>query len=242
MNLPNHIAIVMDGNGRWAEQRHRPRTFGHQAGVRAARDIVKVCAQRHIRALTLFAFSSENWNRPVGEVKRLMDLFLRSIEREVDDLHRNGVRLRFIGDRTAFSPDLREGMARSELLTAANDGLQLAIAVNYGGRWDIAQAARQMASEVKAGHLDLDEISETNLARRFCLADFPEPDLLIRTGGERRISNFLLWQLAYTELYFCDTLWPDFDADALDQALSDFASRQRRFGRTGKQVKKVGNA
>ncbi len=230
----------MDGNGRWAQQRRRPRTFGHQAGVRAARKIVEVCAERGIEALTLFAFSSENWNRPATEVSRLMDLFMRSLNREVDDLHGNDVRLRFIGDLAAFSDDLRKGMHRSEEKTANNTGLNLSIAVNYGGRWDVAQAARKLAGLVEQGHLTVDEIDERALQAEFALADLPSPDLLIRTGGEQRISNFLLWQLAYTELYFCETLWPDFGPAQLQIALEDFASRQRRFGRVPPPIQ-VGN-
>ncbi|MEM9531729.1 MAG: polyprenyl diphosphate synthase [Pseudomonadota bacterium] len=230
MNLPHHIAIVMDGNGRWAERRRRPRTFGHQAGVKAARRIVEVCAERGICALTLFAFSSENWNRPAQEVNRLMDLFLRSLNREVGELHENNVRLRFIGDLTAFSPDLHAGMAKSEEKTQHNQGLNLSIAVNYGGRWDVAQAARKLAERVARGEMTPNGINEQSLMAEFSLADLPPPDLLIRTGGERRISNFLLWQLAYTELYFCDTLWPDFGPAQLQIALEDFSSRQRRFG------------
>ncbi|MEM1089244.1 MAG: polyprenyl diphosphate synthase [Pseudomonadota bacterium] len=238
MNLPRHIAIVMDGNGRWAQSRRRPRSFGHQAGVKAAREVVRVCAERRVEALTLFAFSSENWNRPANEVSRLMDLFMRSLNREVDELHGNKVRLRFIGDLTAFSPDLRHGMALSERKTEANAGLTLSIAVNYGGRWDVAQAARKLAEQVARGEMAPEEIDERSLQTEFALADLPSPDLLIRTGGEQRISNFLLWQLAYTELYFCETLWPDFGPAQLQLALDDYASRQRRFGRvpTPKQV------
>ncbi|MFK7955205.1 MAG: polyprenyl diphosphate synthase [Lysobacterales bacterium] len=240
MSVPRHIAIVMDGNGRWAQQRRRPRTFGHQAGVKAARKVVEICAERGVEALTLFAFSSENWNRPATEVSRLMDLFMRSLNREVDDLHGNGVRLRFIGDLTAFSTDLREGMLRSERKTTENKGLNLSIAVNYGGRWDVAQAARRLASQVALGKLAPEQIDERRLQSEFALADLPSPDLLIRTGGEQRISNFLLWQLAYTELYFCETLWPDFGPAQLQLALDDYASRQRRFGRLPEPVQ-VGN-
>ncbi len=238
MNLPRHIAIVMDGNGRWAQSRRRPRSFGHQAGVKAAREVVRVCAERRIEALTLFAFSSENWNRPANEVSRLMDLFMRSLNREVDELHGNKVRLRFIGDLAAFSPDLRHGMILSERKTAANPGLNLSIAVNYGGRWDVAQAAQKLAKRVSQGELAPEQVDERSLQSEFALADLPSPDLLIRTGGEQRISNFLLWQLAYTELYFCETLWPDFGPAQLQLALDDYASRQRRFGRvpTPKQV------
>ena len=240
MSTPSHIAIVMDGNGRWAQKRRRPRTFGHQAGVKAARKTVDICAERKVEALTLFAFSSENWNRPATEVSRLMDLFMRSLNREVDDLHGNNVKLRFIGDLAAFSDDLREGMLRSQRKTADNDGLNLSIAVNYGGRWDVAQAARRLAKLVEDGELAPDQIDEQRLHTEFALADLPPPDLLIRTGGEQRISNFLLWQLAYSELYFCDTLWPDFGPAQLQLALEDYASRQRRFGRIPETVQ-VGN-
>lgn len=228
---PEHLAIVMDGNGRWAEQRRRPRGFGHQAGVRAARRTVEACAERDIAALTLFAFSSENWERPQNEVRRLLQLLARVLEREIDELDENGVSLRFIGDLTAFSPELQDRMHRAQSRTAANDRLILSIAVNYGGRWDMIQATRSVAAAVARGELRLDQIDVDELRPFFALADLPEPDLLIRTGGERRLSNFLLWQLAYTELYFTDCLWPDFGAEELDLALEDFSHRQRRFGR-----------
>ncbi len=242
MNLPQHIAIVMDGNGRWAERRKRPRTFGHQAGVKAARRTVEACVELGVPALTLFAFSSENWRRPPAEVNRLMDLFLRSLNREVGDLNTNGVLLRFIGDRGPFSEDLRAGMERSENLTRDNRRLSLSIAVNYGGRWDCVQAARAVAAEVAAGDLSIEAIDESVLGRYYCLSDLPPPDLLIRTGGERRISNFLLWQIAYSELYFCDTLWPDFNAAELKRAIADFGCRQRRYGRTGRQTREADRA
>ncbi len=234
--LPRHVAIVMDGNGRWAAQRRRPRTFGHRAGVKAVRKTIEHCMLRRIEALTLFAFSSENWARPAAEVGALMDLFLRALDREVDALAENGVNMRFIGDTTAFAPELRERMQRAQARTAGNDRLQLSIAVNYGGRWDIAQAARALAQAAVEGRIDAAGIDAPMLREQLSLADLPEPDLFIRTGGERRISNFLLWQIAYCELYFTDTLWPDFDAVALDEALVDFGGRQRRFGRTGEQV------
>ncbi len=236
MALPGHIAIVMDGNGRWAESRNRPRSMGHQAGVRAARDIVRACGEQGIAALTLFAFSSENWRRPESEVRWLMDLFLRSLRREIDELHENRVRLRFIGDRRALSEELQSSMARVEARTAGNDGLSLNIAMNYGGRWDIANAARGVARAVAAGTLEPEDVDEEHLEPFFGLAGQAPPDLLIRTGGERRISNFLLWQLAYTELYFSDTLWPDFTREELALAIDDFGHRQRRFGRLGSQV------
>ncbi len=236
MTRPRHIAIVMDGNGRWAKRRGQPRTAGHRAGVRATREIVEACARRGVEVLTLFAFSSENWRRPATEVSLLMELFVSTLDREVKRLHENRVRMRFIGERGAFGERLRERIARAETLTAGNTGLVLNIAANYGGRWDIARAARRIASEVAQGRLDPEQVDAEAVAARVCLADVPEPDLFIRTGGERRISNFLLWQIAYSELYFTDTLWPDFDSDCLDAAMADFARRQRRFGKTGEQV------
>lgn len=230
--LPRHVAVVMDGNGRWAERRRKRRTAGHQAGVRSARKVVEACGRRGVEALTLFAFSSENWRRPRYEVQKLMELFARALEKEAHALRDNNVRLRFIGDLSRFSADLRRQMEQAVRLTADNDGLHLCIAVNYGGRWDIVEAARQVVErEIPVGAID-----EASFGELLSLADLPPPDLFIRTGGERRISNFLLWQLAYTELYFTDVLWPDFDEAALDEALADYAGRQRRFGRTGSQV------
>lgn len=234
--VPRHIAIIMDGNGRWAKQRNLPRPMGHREGVKAVRRVVEACRQRGIEALTLFAFSSENWRRPKTEVSLLMDLFVRTIKKEIDALHGNDVRMRFIGNRSAFDPKLRALMDGAEQRTAGNQGLSLVIAVNYGGRWDIADAARRMAAKAMAGEITVDDIDSDSLGGMLSMADLPEPDLFIRTGGEQRISNFLLWQLAYTELYFTDLLWPDFDADALDVALRSFAGRQRRFGQTGDQV------
>jgi undecaprenyl diphosphate synthase len=236
--VPKHVAIVMDGNGRWARMRHRPRVFGHHQGLKAVRGVIEACMRRQVPILTLFAFSSENWKRPADEVSALMDLFLRSIQRETDELHRNGVRLRFIGDRGRFPVPLDELMSAAEAKTRGNDRLQLNVAVNYGGRWDIAQAARRAAAEVIAGRLPREAIDETRIGRHLALAELPEPDLLIRTGGETRLSNFLLWQFAYTELYFCNVLWPDFDDRAFDAALLDFAQRERRYGRTSAQVRK----
>ena len=233
---PRHIAIVMDGNGRWAERRHRPRTFGHRAGARTVKLCVRFCLQHGIEALTLFAFSSENWKRPKEEVGALMTLFLRSLDREVDELHRHGVRLRFIGERAHFSAAIRERMHGAETLTAANTALGLTIAASYGGRWDIVQACRSIARDAIGGALDPDTLDEATIAGRLGLADLPEPDLFIRTGGEHRISNFLLWQMAYTELWFTDTLWPDLDNAELERALADFATRERRFGLTSAQV------
>ena len=236
MSIPRHIAIIMDGNGRWAQQRRRPRLIGHRAGARAVRTCVEFCLDRGVGALTLFAFSSENWNRPAEEVGGLMKLFLGALEREVDELHRLGARLRFIGDRSRFDAALLQRMQAAEALTAGNTRLQLCIAASYGGRQDIAAAARSLAEDVAAGRLRADEIDEAALGARVALADLPPPDLFIRTGGEQRISNFLLWQLAYTELWFTDTLWPDLDAATLQRALDEFSGRERRFGLTGGQV------
>ena len=233
---PRHIAIIMDGNGRWAEARRRPRTIGHRAGARAVNACIDACLADGIEVLTLFAFSSENWRRPKEEVGALMQLFLRALDREVDELHRRGVQVRFVGERSAFAPELQQRMTRAEQITAANAKLRLCIAANYGGRWDVAQAARALAREVLAGRLAPDAIDESLLASQVCLNDLPTPDLFIRTGGDHRISNFLLWQLAYCELYFTDTLWPDFDAAALRAAIDDFAGRERRFGLTSAQI------
>jgi undecaprenyl diphosphate synthase len=236
VSTPKHIAIIMDGNGRWAAARGLARHAGHKEGVRPVRMCIEECAGRKISALTLFAFSSENWQRPTVEVNSLMQLFLDAIDREVEDLHKNKVRLRFIGDRRALSVKLQARMAASENLTAANPGLNLQVAVSYGGRWDIVQAARRLAAEVASGALSLDAIDEQRFGRELELRDVPDPDLFIRTGGDHRISNFLLWNLAYTELYVCDTLWPDFGVAQLEAALASFAARERRFGRTPDQA------
>ncbi len=233
---PRHIAVIMDGNGRWAEARRRPRSIGHRAGARAVNACIDACLEDGIEVLTLFAFSSENWRRPKEEVGALMQLFLRALDREVDELQRRGVQIRFIGERSAFAPELQQRMTRAEQLTVANSRLHLCIAANYGGRWDIAQAARALATEVQSGRLDAASIDEAALCPHFALHDLPDPDLFIRTGGDHRISNFLLWQMAYCELYFTDTLWPDFDAVALRVALADFSRRERRFGMTGAQI------
>jgi undecaprenyl diphosphate synthase len=234
--MPRHIAIIMDGNGRWARRRGLPRPAGHRQGVKAVRRVVEACRLRGVEALTLFAFSSENWRRPPAEVNLLMDLFIHTLKREIDNLHRNRVRLLFIGERSAFAGKLRTLMQDAEALTADNTGLQVNIAVNYGGRWDIVRAMRNLAAGVEAGRLDAGSIDAEAIASELSLAGLPEPDLFIRTGGEQRISNFLLWQLAYTELYFTEVLWPEFDAQRLDEALAWFAGRQRRFGQTGEQV------
>ena len=234
--IPRHVAIIMDGNGRWAQQRRRPRLIGHRAGARAVRSCVEFCLERGIGALTLFAFSSENWNRPAEEVGGLMKLFLGALEREVDELHRLGARLRFISDRSRFDPAILSRMEPPDRLTLANSRLQLAIAASYGGRQDITQAARSLAEDVAAGRLAPEAIDEDALSARVALADLPAPDLFIRTGGELRISNFLLWQLAYTELWFTETLWPDVDAATLQRALDDYATRERRYGLTSAQL------
>ncbi len=237
VSIPRHIAIIMDGNGRWAESRGLPRHAGHKEGVRPVRLCIEECARRGVEALTLFAFSSENWQRPGIEVASLMQLFLEAIDREVADLHKNKVRLRFIGDRHALSVKLQARMAASEELTAANPGLRLQVAVSYGGRWDIVNAARRLAAAVASGALSQDQVTEDRFAQELMLAGVPDPDLFIRTGGDHRISNFLLWNLAYTELHFCETLWPDFDKPHLENALRAFASRERRFGLTPDQLR-----
>ena len=235
-SLPRHIAIIMDGNGRWARARLLPRYVGHREGVKSVRRAVEACLKKNIKALTLFAFSSENWRRPSEEVGLIMDLFALVLKKQVVALNRNGVRLRFIGDRTAFSQNLRVLIAAAEEDTRDNTALDLVIAANYGGQWDITQAVQKLAGRLTAGTLAPQDITPDVLAAEVCLSDLPPPDLFIRTGGEQRISNFLLWQLAYTELYFTDTLWPAFDGRKLDEALSWYANRQRRFGRTGEQV------
>lgn len=239
--IPRHVAIVMDGNGRWAKRRFLPRTTGHREGAKAVKRIVRACIERDIKVLTLFAFSSENWRRPPGEVNLLMELFLNTLRTEVQRLKENGVCLRFIGDRTAFSENLQSHINQAEAETAANTGLNLVIAANYGGRWDILQATRQLAREVMENRLTPEGITYEQMHDRLSLHGLPEPDLFIRTGGEQRISNFLLWDLAYTELYFTDRLWPDFNAEDLDQACVAFARRQRRFGRTSEQLDQNGS-
>jgi len=236
MSLPRHIAIIMDGNGRWAARRKRPRAVGHRAGARAVNICIDFCLERGIGALTLFAFSSENWGRPEDEVGALMKLFLNALEREVVELERRGVRVRFIGERGRFSPAIRQRMAEAEARTAGNGRLHLNVAASYGGRQDIAAAARSLAEDVAAGRLRPDQIDEDAVAARVALADLPPPDLFIRTGGELRVSNFLLWQLAYTELWFTDTLWPEFNAATLQRAIEDYAARERRFGLTAEQL------
>ncbi|MGQ0428746.1 MAG: polyprenyl diphosphate synthase [Gammaproteobacteria bacterium] len=237
--VPRHVAVIMDGNGRWAEQRALPRAAGHRAGAKAVRTTVEQSVRHGVRALTLFAFSSENWRRPAEEVGVLMQLFLESLDREVAELDANGVRLRFIGDRARLAPALVERMAGAEARTAGRDRLDLVVAVAYGGRWDLARAAQSLAADAAAGRIEPGAVDEEALGARLATAGRPAPDLFIRTGGERRISNFLLWDLAYTELWFTDTLWPDFDAAGFASALADFAGRQRRFGRIAAQVRVI---
>jgi undecaprenyl diphosphate synthase len=227
----------MDGNGRWAEARGQPRHAGHKEGVRPVRMCIEECGRRKISALTVFAFSSENWQRPAIEVGSLMQLVLDALDREIEDLNRNGVRIRFIGDRQSLSVKLQARMAAGEALTAANGGLKFQVAVSYGGRWDIVQAARKLAASVASGAMRIEAIDEQSFARELSVADLPDPDLFIRTGGDHRISNFLLWNLAYTEIFVCDTLWPDFDLAQFDAALASFAARERRFGQTREQLR-----
>jgi undecaprenyl diphosphate synthase len=240
--IPRHIAIIMDGNGRWARSRMLPRYVGHREGVKTVRRIVEACIERNIAVLTLFAFSSENWRRPSDEVSLILNLFVTTLKKEVAVLHGNGVRLRFIGDRAAFSGKLRELIDESEAITRDNTRMELVIAANYGGHWDITEAGRAIARRVAAGELQPDDITPQLMAEEISLADLPPPDLFIRTGGEQRISNFMLWQLAYTELYFTDVLWPAFGVADLDEAMLWYANRQRRFGRTGEQVEQLKGA
>ncbi len=234
--LPRHIAIVMDGNGRWAQHRGLPRAAGHRAGAQSVRRVVQACHERGIEVLTLFAFSSENWQRPASEVRLLLELFAAALRKETDRAHEYNIRLRMIGDRSAFPRKLQQYIRRSEALTAENTGLNVVIAANYGGRWDIVQAVQQVLEQAQSAKLDAEALTPEDLAAALSLSDLPEPDLFIRTGGEQRISNFLLWQLAYTELYFSDCLWPEFAADDLDLALDAYSKRQRRFGRLAEQV------
>jgi undecaprenyl diphosphate synthase len=231
--MPQHIAVIMDGNGRWARKRFLPRVAGHKRGMDAVLELVKACVDHNIAYLTLFAFSSENWRRPADEVSFLMSLFIQGLKREVAKLHENNIKLVLIGDRTRFNAELIDQIELSERLTANNTGLTLSIAANYGGRWDILQAVNKMHSAMPS---HVGEYDEEHLASHLAMHYAPEPDLFIRTGGEKRISNFMLWQLAYTELYFTDTLWPDFDESAFNLALASYQNRERRFGRTSEQV------
>lgn len=235
--IPNHIAVIMDGNGRWARKRFLPRVAGHQRGVTVVRDLVKLCASLNVKYLTLFAFSSENWRRPEDEVSFLMGLFMEALKREVSKLNHNNIKLKLIGDRSRFNDALIQQINESEALTSQNTGLVLTIAANYGGRWDILQASNRMVEERlnKQPH-SKEPFVEEDLTAHLSMHYAPEPDLFIRTGGEKRISNFLLWQLAYTEFYFTDTLWPDFDAEAFQAAIASYQARERRFGRTSEQL------
>lgn len=234
--VPRHVAIIMDGNNRWARKRLLPGIAGHKAGVDAVRAVIEVCAEAGVEVLTLFAFSSENWQRPADEVSALMELFLGALRRETKKLNDNGISLRIIGDRTRFHPELQAAMREAEAVTSGDKRFILQIAANYGGQWDIAQAAQRLAREVQGGHLQPEDITPGLLQGCLATGDLPLPDLCIRTGGEHRISNFLLWQLAYSELYFSDLFWPDFKHDAMRKALADYARRQRRFGRSAEQV------
>ncbi|MBV9575158.1 MAG: isoprenyl transferase [Gammaproteobacteria bacterium] len=234
-SLPQHIAIIMDGNGRWANQRFMPRFAGHRAGVEAARKVVKNCAKRNIKVLSLFAFSSENWRRPAQEVNYLMELFLTGLEKEVSMLHENNIQLRFIGNRNQFSEKLCQKIVEVENLTQQNSGMILIIAADYGGQWDIHQAVCKLANSIEAGTLKSADITPEKIAAHLSFADLPDPDLFIRTSGEVRISNFMLWQLAYSELYFTSTLWPDFNENELEKALAHYTSRERRFGDSREQ-------
>jgi undecaprenyl diphosphate synthase len=234
--LPQHIAIVMDGNGRWAKSRGLLRVKGHRAGADAVKNVIRCCLQYQIPVLSLFAFSSENWSRPENEVAFLMQLFVEALGREVQDLHQHGIRLQFTGDRSGLSPTLQEQMQVSELLTENNKQLILNIVVNYGGKWDLVQAIKKIATKVKAEELSVEAIDELVLAESLSTSGLPDPDLFIRTGGEQRISNFFLWQLAYTELYFADVHWPDFSADEFKKALASFSRRERRYGKTSQQL------
>jgi len=241
-NPPRHIAIIMDGNNRWAKERRLPGLAGHKAGVDCVRSVIEGCIETGVESLTLFAFSSENWKRPPLEVKGLMELFKLALDREAKKLLKNNIRLRVVGDKTSFSESLQKKIQHVESLTAGCDGLQLNIAANYGGRWDIVQAAQQMAEQCAQGALQSSDITEENFGKCINLSDLPEPDLCIRTGGEQRISNFLIWQFAYTELYFSDAYWPDFDKEHLKVAMQDYSGRQRRFGKTSEQVEAELNA
>ncbi len=237
--IPQHIAIIMDGNGRWAQAQGKGRIAGHKAGVDSVRAVVKGARKAQVKALTLFAFSSENWQRPEKEVTVLMDLFLYVLTKEVKRLHKNNIRFQVIGDLSRFSDKLQKSIKKSEELTGENTGLILSVAANYGGRWDIANAAKLLASQVKNNEISLDDINEHSLHEHTCLAELPPLDLLIRTGGDYRISNFLLWQAAYAEFYFTEILWPDFNEDEFEKAINVFDQRERRFGKTGEQVKQV---
>jgi len=235
-SIPKHIAIVMDGNGRWAKKRFMPRAMGHREGLKATRKIIEATANKGVEVLTLFAFSSENWNRPEGEVSALMDLFVNALDKEVSQLDEKGVRIQFIGDCSKFSVELQEKINQAEKTTSANTSFLLNIAANYGGRWDVVQAAKSLYKEAIHNEIDIDSVNEEEFSKFLSTSQQSDPDLFIRTAGEQRISNFLMWQLAYTELYFAEALWPDFDEDQLQLALQDYAQRKRKFGQTQEQI------
>ena len=235
-SIPRHVCIIMDGNGRWAKKRLMPRSFGHRKGVETTRAAIEFFARAGVEHLSLFAFSSENWNRPEEEVNNLMDLFMQSLKNNTAELHEKNIRIRFIGDRAAFSEDLKSQIAESEVLTLKNAGMTLNIAANYGGHWDIVNAIRLLSKRLLEGEIEPEQIDAELVASQLSLADSPDPDLFIRTGGEQRISNFLLWQLAYTEFYFCDLLWPDFSGAEMQHALDEYSRRQRRYGKTSEQL------
>ncbi len=239
-SIPRHIAIIMDGNGRWAKKRFMPRFVGHKKGLDAVRKVIEGCVECGVEALTLFAFSTENWKRPADEVNELMKLFMVALDREVKKLHEHNIRLRIVGDLSGFSSDIQSAVERAHQLTEGNTGLNLSIAANYGGRADIVNAVQSILDEAEPGQSI--KLTESMISQRVALSDIPEPDLLIRTGGEQRISNFLLWQMAYSEFYFTNMLWPDFDRNALLEAIDSFSNRQRRFGKTGEQVEAEKNA
>lgn len=241
-SIPKHVAIIMDGNGRWAQNKGSARIVGHKAGVETVRSVIQTCVEKGIEVITLFAFSSENWRRPEKEVTLLMSLFLAALQREVKKLHKNDVQLRIVGDVSAFDKKIQEQIIKAEDLTKNNKTLVLNIAANYGGQWDITQSVKALAEKVEAGELEAEDITSDLISQNLSMSDLPDPDLFIRTGGEERISNFLIWQLAYSELYFTDTLWPDFDREAFELALESFSGRQRRFGHTGEQIKEMKNA
>lgn len=241
-HIPRHIAIIMDGNGRWAKKRLQPRFMGHRAGVKAVEEVVKHCAEKGVEVLSLFAFSSENWRRPGKEVTLLMELFSQALTHQVKKLHKNNIQLRVIGDLSRFSESIQEKVNAAQSLTEKNTGLILNIAANYGGRWDITQSVQALAKQVQLGELSPEDITEAHIDQHLMTAQLPEPDLFIRTGGEQRVSNFLLWQMAYTEFYFTDDLWPEFTAKQLDLAMQSYGQRERRFGRTSEQLKENNDA
>jgi len=240
--VPKHIAIIMDGNGRWVKSRHQSRFMGHRAGVKSVEKIVKHCVKCEVEVLSLFAFSSENWRRPTKEVSLLMELFAVALKQQTKRIHKNNTRLRVIGDISKFSKSLQKQIEEAQTITENNTGLTINVAANYGGRWDITRSVKQLAERVMEGSLKLEDITEQQITQGLITADLPEPDLFIRTGGEQRVSNFMLWQMAYTEFYFTDTLWPDFDEQVLDTAIASFNQRERRFGKTSEQLKECNDA